>query len=462
MARLPGWGGTVQRPAVINRPGNDNRPNIVNRPGVDNRGGIIRQPTIDRSRTVNQTNRINQNTTINQNNINRTRINNRQTVIRNQFLNNITVNRPTVHRHVENWTGRWDRYQSRWHPWYRSWHSHWHPYRSWGVPAVWAGGLWGLGSLYYTSGYYPYYNPYYVSTAFVTAVPTTNYALPLSVQVLDEPPQVAIQTFDAARLAFRNGDYPRALQMVNDALRDTPNDPALHEFRALTFFAMGRYQEASATLYAVLSVSSGWDWPTLYGLYPDLQTYEVQLRALERFRDANPNAAYARFYLAYLDKIGGYTEAAIAELRNVMTLQPQDQVAASMLASLQGEQGQTRQASEPVPPPEPPQELVPAPEDTSMAPARDSLVGSWIARRAGDNAPIRLTLTADNKFSWTFSQQERITNLEGTFSYDGGVLFLEQKDGAAMMGKLTARANGFNFKMVNAPANDPGLEFIRQ
>ena len=69
----------------------------------------------------------------------------------------------------------------------------------------------------------------------------------------------------------------------NDALAKVPNDSDIHEFRALCLFALGRYDEAAATLYAVLSVGPGWDWTTLIGLYPDVSVYTAQLRALESY-----------------------------------------------------------------------------------------------------------------------------------------------------------------------------------
>ena len=43
----------------------------------------------------------------------------------------------------------------------------------------------------------------------------------------------ATTVFDSAREAFKNGDYAKALELVDQALKTTPNDAALHEFRAL-------------------------------------------------------------------------------------------------------------------------------------------------------------------------------------------------------------------------------------
>ena len=56
---------------------------------------------------------------------------------------------------------------------------------------------------------------------------------------------------------------PAPLQKTDEALAKLPNDTTLHEFRGLCLFALGRYDEAAATVYAVLSVGPGWDWTTL-------------------------------------------------------------------------------------------------------------------------------------------------------------------------------------------------------
>ena len=54
-----------------------------------------------------------------------------------------------------------------------------------------------------------------------------------------EPPVAdqATSAFDQAREAFKAGDYANALQLVQQALAQTPNDTTLHEFLALVLFA---------------------------------------------------------------------------------------------------------------------------------------------------------------------------------------------------------------------------------
>src|SRR5205823_4577340 len=109
----------------------------------------------------------------------------------------------------------------------------------------------------------------------------------------------ALAKFEAARAAFRNGDYAGALRGVDEALKVLPNDATLHEFRALVLFAVGKYDLAAGPLYAVLNVGPGWDWTTMAGLYPTIDVYTAQLRKLEAFVAANQSSTSGRFVLAY-------------------------------------------------------------------------------------------------------------------------------------------------------------------
>jgi len=180
----------------------------------------------------------------------------------------------------------------------------------------------------YGWGYSNYYNPYYGGNTVVVEQPVVyDYSQPIDAQTV--PPEQAVTdqavtTFDTAREAFKGGDYPRALDLVDQALKSTPNDPTLHEFRALTLFALKRYDEAAAPLYAVLSVGPGWDWTTLISLYGDPETYTQQLRALEAFTVQNPNSAPAHFVLAYEYLTIEHADTAVKQLKIVSTLQPKD------------------------------------------------------------------------------------------------------------------------------------------
>jgi tetratricopeptide (TPR) repeat protein len=150
---------------------------------------------------------------------------------------------------------------------------------------------------------------------------------------------------DQARQAFLANDYDNALKLADQAIRTSPKDTTLHEFRALVLFAQQRYQDATATIYAVLAVGPGWDYNTLNSFYRDPQTYTNQLRALEAYTKANPQNAPARFLLAYHYLVLDHRDAAAGMLRSVVALQPNDQLAAYLLQMIQN----PNQADRPAP-----------------------------------------------------------------------------------------------------------------
>ena len=108
----------------------------------------------------------------------------------------------------------------------------------------------------------------------------------------------------------------------------------MHEFRALTLFAQGKYREEAATLYAVLSRGPGWDWQTMRSLYGDPQAYTNQLRALEKYAKDNPTDSASRFDLAYHYLVTGQMDAAVRMLEDVVRLTPDNQLAADMVKAL--------------------------------------------------------------------------------------------------------------------------------
>jgi tetratricopeptide (TPR) repeat protein len=339
--------------------------------------------------------------------------------------------------------------------WYGGWG--WGPGWGWGAMGL---GLaaWGLGSSLASWGYGSYVNPYYVAPVAYAAQPAAVAASPYDYSVaLDPqaspPPQsdtdAAIAAFDSARDAFKAGDYPSALKLTDQALAKLPNDPALHEFRALVLFAMGRYDQAAAALYAVLSVGPGWDWTTMVGLYPGVDTYTAQLRALESYAREQPKSAPAHFVLAYHYLTQGYTDPAVAQLRQVAALQPNDTLAPQLIRQFaKGDEAA------------PPAQTAPAvPSTPSTAPG--NLAGTWTARPSQDTS-IALTVKPDGAFTWDVTGKGKPHQFGGESSYGNDMLTLAPAQGGALVGKVTWQGpDRFNFKVPGAAAGDPGLTFSR-
>ena len=180
--------------------------------------------------------------------------------------------------------GSYSGYHSGWVHGY--WGGH---YAGWGWGGYGAGlgmgmGLaaWGMGSSLYSGwGYMPYSNPYY-GAGGAGASPAYNYSQPIDTAAAPPDNSVtspAMTAFDQARDAFKEGGYAKALTLADQAVKAVPGDSAVHEFRAQVLIALGKYDDAAAALYGVLSVGPGWDWTTLISLYPDVETYTAQLRA---------------------------------------------------------------------------------------------------------------------------------------------------------------------------------------
>ena len=114
-----------------------------------------------------------------------------------------------------------------------------------------------------------------------------------------------------------------------------PDDPALHEFRALTLFALTRCDEAAAALYAVLSVQPGCDWTTLISLYGDPARYTQQLRAFEAISVRFPQSASVHFVLAYHYLTQEFAEPAVGQYKSATALEPRDTLSPQLIVQLE-------------------------------------------------------------------------------------------------------------------------------
>jgi tetratricopeptide (TPR) repeat protein len=141
----------------------------------------------------------------------------------------------------------------------------------------------------------------------------------------------AMALFDEARAAFKNEDFAAALARIDQAIDLLPSDATLHEFRALCLFAMNDYQQAAAAIYAVLAAGPGWNWETLASLYPNVDVYTRQLRALEAHVRENRDDSAAKFLLAYHYMTAGHLDAAVKMWEQVAQLLPEDQLTAQLL-----------------------------------------------------------------------------------------------------------------------------------
>jgi tetratricopeptide (TPR) repeat protein len=284
-----------------------------------------------------------------------------------------------------------------------------------------------------------------------------DYAQPLNVDAPPPSQQVAqssVEVFDQARGAFQAGDYPQALQLTDAALAKLPNDPAMHEFRALVLFALGRYDQAAAVLYSVLAVSPGWDWATMAGLYTDINTYTTQLRALEAYVSTRPDSASGHFVLGYHYLTAGHEDAAVRELKEVVRIKPSDRLSQAILAQLSPQSA----PSTTTPPADPSPPAAPTAVAADLTPG--DLTGSWKAQPA-EGTTIALAIGSDNKFTWSVTEKGKTQSFGGATTFANGILTLAREDDAgALVGKVSSPGPGqFTFRLLGGPPGDPGLAF---
>jgi tetratricopeptide (TPR) repeat protein len=321
---------------------------------------------------------------------------------------------------------------------------------------------WFYGAPYYDWGYASYANPFYVPVGVPVAAAADgaggggyDYSQPIDTAAAAPPESEtdqAVGIFDQGRAEFKQGNYRGALALCDQALAKLPSDTALHEFRALVQFALGRYDKAAETLYAVLSVGPGWDWTTLIGLYPSIDVYTQQLRALEAYQKAHPQEPAPAFVLAYHYLTQGHAKEAAREFADVAKLQPANTLAAQLAAHLTSSDDQTA-----TPP------ATPAAAESNSAPSREfPVTGTW---RAAPNADTSIALTIDEmgKFAWTVTAKGKAKNIEGESTYGNGLLTLAGATGGTMVGRTDwSDSAHFTFKLMGGPPGDPGLTFQKE
>ena len=366
--------------------------------------------------------------------------------------------------------------------WYNGcWGGNWGSNGGWWAPFAVGAATWGLastlGSWGWGYGGGGYVNPYYsaVPAAIVASSPY-DYSQPVVVNnyvtndgdltdastvqggtaTSESAPSPSDAAFDAALSSFKQGDYAAALAGCDKAVKLAPNDSVIHEVRALSLFALGRYPEAAATLNAVLAAAPGMDWTTLSGLYGSVDAYTQQLRKLEDFCRANPDSAAGYFVLAYHYLVGGYSDMAADALRVVVAKQPGDVVAKRLLDALA-----PKEEKPPAQPPAAEPEPTTAPAAAPAGPQTD-LVGTWKATAGKDS--VDLVITEDSQFTWkaTPSGREPVA-ISGTIETARDAIALVSESAGTMAGKVASKgADAFEFTFAGTPTEAKPIAFQRQ
>jgi tetratricopeptide (TPR) repeat protein len=323
---------------------------------------------------------------------------------------------------------------------------------------------WTVNRIGWATGYYRYRNPYVGGTVVVDNS-VYNYSQPIIIESQPEesspegnpasatPPNVSAEAlgyFDTARQNFYAGKHVEALDSVNAAIKEMPNDAVLHEFRALVLFALKKYQDSAATLHAVLSAGPGWDWTTMSGLYPDVATYTVQLRALEEFRSANLKDPSARLILAYHYMTAGHMDAAKSQLEILIGLTPDDPLARNLLEQADPDADLPKGTN-----------LVNPPEVTTEIEVA-KLVGTWKASR-GTDSQFELKLGNKGEFVWAFSAGKDRQELKGSYRIDEqGVISLDMGEDGIMPAQLVLQGDDkMDFYMLGDSQGAEPLKFSR-
>jgi tetratricopeptide (TPR) repeat protein len=322
---------------------------------------------------------------------------------------------------------------------------------------MWGIGVWSLGNLIYDMGYQSYRNPYPAPPVQSGGSKSTiSYTEPVSVSAAANPPgdeaathlaeTKSSEVLEQSRAAFRQGDYLAASKAVDEAIAYTPGDVTLHEYRALVFFALGKYADAAGVLNSVLASGPGWGWDTMIGFYNGSETYNDQLRKLESYVKKSPSKADARFLLGYQYMVCGHMDKAYEQFAKASELQPADSIS-RQLRDLTKSSIPDGGESDAAPPARP----APVPAD--------QLVGIWVSDR-GKDGKVTFTMTPDGNYTWNYMNGGKSSDLKGTYGLNDKGLLVLTSDDSQMVSEVTLKNDKeLKFVLIGAPEGDPGLEF---
>lgn len=330
-------------------------------------------------------------------------------------------------------------------------------------PVGWGLLSWGLGSLVYDCGYRTYYNPYPVSTPVVSQGLDVSYTEPIARIAANSAPadETGVEKITRAsesyiadsQSAFKQRNYLVALELADKAIAESPGDGALHEYRALVLFALGKYGDAAGVLNPVIASGPGWDWSTMIALYDTQDTYTGQLQKLETYAKEKPDAADSHFLLGYHHMVCGHLDLATPQFELAAQLMPSDGVSKE-LAELTKSTARDSDKSLPAEA-EPPK---PAPAPVPL----EKLTGVWVSTRDSGNT-ITLTFGDDGKFTWTYNKDGKINELTGEYSInDNGLLVLDSKESQMKASVALPADSEMKFVLAGGPPADPGLDFKKR
>lgn len=387
--------------------------------------------------------------------------------------NNVNVNINNRFRNNNNFACRPNYWGSR--PWwgagnYHGWHhghwgygwnsnyyrNHWwfHDDNDFAEGFMWGIAAWSLGSMIYDMGYQSYKNPYPappVQNTYVT------YTQPVSTAAAANPPgdeataasaeEKSDDALERSRTAFKSGDYLAASKAVDEAISFTPGDVTLHEYRALVFFALGKYSDAAGVLNPVLASGPGWSWDTMIGFYGGSSTYSDQLKKLEAYAKGSDKPD-GHFLLGYHYMVCGHMDKAHEQFAKAAEQQPADTIS-RQLRDLTGDSipDADAEASAEAPAPPPP---VPS----------EKLVGTWTSKN--DAGTVTFSMKESGDFTWSYSGGGNTTDLKGTYGLNDKGLLVLTTDDTQMVSAVSLEGDAkMKFMLVGAPDGDPGMDFTK-
>ena len=473
-------------PDSVKRKNNEPKKQVVVRPGQNTKK--VRRVELENKNTKNwwaHGNNVNSNNKdIRINNKNVTNVTN-VTHVNNNFRQNVNWSTRRNHWGYNPW---WNRPAVR--PWYgSSWNGGWsssyysrhyhydHGYHGYRPPGYyhddndvaqaigWGLVGWSLGAMIYDTGYRSYYNPYPVRPVYVSNTTQVTYTEPITqVAVRSAPEDDAVveegtrksETFiGESQAAFKQRNYLVALELADKAIAESPGDGALHEYRALVLFALGKYGEAAGVLNPVLASGPGWDWSTMIALYDAQETYTDQLQKLETYTEEKPDSADTHFLLGYHYMVCGHLDLATPQFDMAAKLMPKDSVSKE-LAELTRNSAKTDEEGKPA---EAEGEEAEAP-DAEPVPL-EKLTGTWVSTRDAGSS-ITLAFKDDGKFTWSFLKDGKTSEFSGEYSInDDGLLVLDSSESQMVASVELPKETELKFVLQGGPPEDPGLAFTK-